>query len=272
MTGGRVTSDAGAADLISQLRGGAVRARSRARRPIQPLTSQVPATHGARTAYRIQQANVERRLSAANTSSATRSGSRPEGHAGDVLAFSEPDYGHLIEHDVARRARAARSRVTLIDPQIEIEPAFVLGSRLRGPGVGVADVLAATEYVCVCFRGHRFAHHRLACPAAGYGGRQRFERARSARASSRHRPESRWISTTWTPSSSWTESFVETGNTSAILGHPANGIAWLANRISEFGLTLEAGHVVLPGTCMRCPSASAATPRSGGPHRGISAR
>ena len=45
---------------------------------------------------------------------------------------------------------------------------------------------------------------------------------------------------------------VETGNTSAILGHPANGIAWLANRIADFGLTLDVGHVVLPGTCTRC--------------------
>jgi 2-keto-4-pentenoate hydratase len=46
-------------------------------------------------------------------------------------------------------------------------------------------------------------------------------------------------------------SVVETGNTSAILGHPANGIAWLANRIAEFGVALEPGHIVLPGTCVR---------------------
>ena len=44
----------------------------------------------------------------------------------------------------------------------------------------------------------------------------------------------------------------ETGNTSAILGHPANGIAWLANRSRNSVSTLEAGHVVLPGTCTRC--------------------
>jgi 2-keto-4-pentenoate hydratase len=44
---------------------------------------------------------------------------------------------------------------------------------------------------------------------------------------------------------------VETGNTNAILGHPAKGIAWLANRIAEFGIALEPGHIVLPGTCTR---------------------
>jgi 2-keto-4-pentenoate hydratase len=44
---------------------------------------------------------------------------------------------------------------------------------------------------------------------------------------------------------------VETGNTGAILDHPANGVAWLANAISQFGVGLQAGHVVLPGTCVR---------------------
>ena len=39
--------------------------------------------------------------------------------------------------------------------------------------------------------------------------------------------------------------------TLADLGHPANGIAWLANSIAAYGASLEAGHVVLPGTCTR---------------------
>jgi 2-keto-4-pentenoate hydratase len=34
--------------------------------------------------------------------------------------------------------------------------------------------------------------------------------------------------------------------------HPANGIVWLANTLGAYGVTLEAGHVVLPGTCIRC--------------------
>jgi 2-keto-4-pentenoate hydratase len=44
---------------------------------------------------------------------------------------------------------------------------------------------------------------------------------------------------------------VETGNSSAILGHPANGIAWLGNTLAQFGVALEPGHVVLPGTCTK---------------------
>ena len=44
---------------------------------------------------------------------------------------------------------------------------------------------------------------------------------------------------------------VETGNTSAILGHPATGIIWLAKALAEYGVSLKAGHIVLPGTCTR---------------------
>ena len=29
------------------------------------------------------------------------------------------------------------------------------------------------------------------------------------------------------------------------------GIAWLANSVAAFGITLEAGHIVLPGTPVR---------------------
>ena len=33
----------------------------------------------------------------------------------------------------------------------------------------------------------------------------------------------------------------------AVLGDPANAVAWLANKLAEFDVTLEAGEVILPG-------------------------
>jgi 2-keto-4-pentenoate hydratase len=33
-----------------------------------------------------------------------------------------------------------------------------------------------------------------------------------------------------------------------VLGSPLNALIWLANTLGEFGVTLEAGHVVLPGS------------------------
>jgi 2-keto-4-pentenoate hydratase len=44
---------------------------------------------------------------------------------------------------------------------------------------------------------------------------------------------------------------VETGAAGAVLGNPANAVMWLANKLAEFGVGLEAGHVVMPGACTR---------------------
>jgi 2-keto-4-pentenoate hydratase len=41
---------------------------------------------------------------------------------------------------------------------------------------------------------------------------------------------------------------VQQGSGAAVLGHPAKAIAWLANAIGGFGVALEAGHVVMPGS------------------------
>src|SRR5437016_11822224 len=60
--------------------------------------------------------------------------------------IDEPDYGHLLDYmmvpDGAKIAHENYCR-----PRVEIELAFVLGKGLKGPGVGLPDVLRATEYV-----------------------------------------------------------------------------------------------------------------------------
>jgi 2-keto-4-pentenoate hydratase len=37
----------------------------------------------------------------------------------------------------------------------------------------------------------------------------------------------------------------------AVLGNPATAVAWLANVLCRFGVQLEAGHVILPGSSTR---------------------
>jgi 2-oxo-hept-3-ene-1,7-dioate hydratase len=43
----------------------------------------------------------------------------------------------------------------------------------------------------------------------------------------------------------------ETGLAAGVLGHPAMGIAWLANKVGRFGMVLEAGHLMLSGSFTR---------------------
>jgi 2-oxo-hept-3-ene-1,7-dioate hydratase len=39
-----------------------------------------------------------------------------------------------------------------------------------------------------------------------------------------------------------------TGLAAAVLGHPATGVAWLANKIAPYGERLNAGDVILAGS------------------------
>jgi 2-keto-4-pentenoate hydratase len=42
---------------------------------------------------------------------------------------------------------------------------------------------------------------------------------------------------------------VEMGKGSAVLGHPALAVAWLADKLAELGTVIGRGEVVIPGSC-----------------------
>lgn len=216
------------------------------RRPIEPLTAMFPQLDVA-DAYRVQQANVQRRLAR---------GERIVGHKigltakamQELFKVDEPDYGHLLD-TMMHPAGRPLGLETLIDPQIEVEPAFVLGRRLQGPGLSEADVLKATQCVMVCLEviDSRIIGWRIRLPdtVADNGSSARVVLG------PRMVPPAGLALDDLATELELDGKVVETGNTSAILGHPAKSIAWLANRIAAFGLALEPGHYVLPGTCTR---------------------
>lgn len=41
------------------------------------------------------------------------------------------------------------------------------------------------------------------------------------------------------------------GEASAVLGNLTKAVAWLARKVASFGVRLEAGHVILPGSFTR---------------------
>jgi 2-keto-4-pentenoate hydratase len=54
-----------------------------------------------------------------------------------------------------------------------------------------------------------------------------------------------------------------TGASGAVLGNLASAVSWLANTVHRFGVTLDAGHVILPGSCTRaCDVAAQQTIRA----------
>lgn len=237
---------AASAGIVADLADELARAEQE-RRPVQPLTERHPGL-SLQQAYQVQQRNVAARV---------RAGERVLGHKIGLTAVAmqelfgvrEPDYGHLL-NTMFLEGGEPLDLSELIDPQIEVEPAFVLGKSLRGPGLGIAEVLAATDYVTACFEviDSRIVDWRIRIQdtVADNGSS-----ARVLLGNRRIKPADLALDQLDTVLS-LDGVAVETGNTGAILGHPANGIAWLANSLAAYGVTLEPGAIVLPGTCTRC--------------------
>jgi 2-keto-4-pentenoate hydratase len=219
----------------------------RTRVPIEPLTS-ASAELDLDSAYRIQRFNVERRLQGGDALVGHKIGltSKP---MQEKFGVDIPDYGHLLR-SMHLDAGEVLDMGELIDPQIEVEPAFVLGRDLAGPGLTIEDVMAATDYITTCFEiiDSRIIDWQIRLPdtVADNGSSSRF-----ILGAERHRPSHEALQDLETVLD-LDGQVVETGNTNAILGHPANGIVWLGNTLAEYGIVLEAGHIVLPGTCIRC--------------------
>ncbi|MEN3375500.1 MAG: 2-oxo-hept-3-ene,7-dioate hydratase, partial [Hyphomicrobiales bacterium] len=116
------------------------------------------------------------------------------------------------------------------------------------PGVGLTDVLRATEYVVPAME---IVDARMVNP------RKIFDTISDNGAAAGivvgGRPvgpmdvDLRWVGGIMMRNSE----IEETGLAAGVLGHPAMGVAWLANKLGSLGVTLEAGHLVLAGSFTR---------------------
>ncbi len=161
--------------------------------------------------------------------------------------IDEPDYGTLLD-DMFIEDGAKIPFERFIVPRAEIELAFVLGKPLKGPGVGLLEVLRATEYVVPAIE---IIDARVQNP------RQIFDTVADngaaagvvigGRAVGPMEVDLRWVSGLLYRNAD----IEETGVAAGVLGHPAMGIAWLANKVGRFGVTLEPGHLMLAGSFTR---------------------
>jgi len=161
--------------------------------------------------------------------------------------IDEPDYGYLYEHFMV----ADGSKVSHSDyctPRVEPELAFVLAESLKGPGVRLLDVMRATEYIIPSIEiidtrvdEPRKIYDTISDNGAGagiiLGGRP-------------IRPND--VDLRMVPGILYRNADIEeTGLACAVMNHPANGIAWLANKLAELDISLKAGDIMLSGSFTR---------------------
>jgi len=161
--------------------------------------------------------------------------------------IDEPDYGHLLDSMmIADGAKVPHENYCL--PRVEIELAFILGQSLRGPGIGLPEVLRATEYVVPAIeivdarlRDQRKIFDTVADNGAAAGI------VIGGRPIGPMDVDLRWVGGIMYRNSE----IEETGVAAGVLGHPALGVAWLANKLGSHGVALEPGHLVLAGSFTR---------------------
>ena len=184
--------------------------------------------------------------------------------------IDEPDYGTLLDSMLYTATSGAVLEIpasNFIAPRVEVELAFVLKAPLRGPGleggkeVTLQDVLAATEYVTPAIeiidsRIEQFDRHTKVM-------RKVFDTISDNAANGGIVVGARQVAPDavdlpWCGAVLRQNGVVEeTGLAAGVQGHPAIGVAWLANKLAPWGESLEPGQIVLAGSFTRPVAAKA---------------
>jgi 2-oxo-3-hexenedioate decarboxylase/2-keto-4-pentenoate hydratase len=222
----------------------ALRAAERDVAPIAPVTERFPGLDVA-DAYAIQLLNVAGRPIAGHKVGLTAQAMR------DMLGVDEPDYGHLLD-DMVLADGATVEWAGLCQPRVEPEITFILDRGLRGPGVTAADVRAATRAVVASIEipCSRIADWRitLADTIADNASAGVMVRGADPKRLDDLPPLADLACELVVNGA-----VVATGSGASVLGDPARAVAWLANTLGPLGVTLEPGHLVMPGSCTAAP-------------------
>lgn len=111
--------------------------------PITAPTKTWPALD-ADSAFAVQRINVEHAIAGGDRLVGYKLGNIAKVMQ-EAFGLGQPDYGFLLASIFAYEGTTLE-RENYIEPFVELEPAFVLKSSLRGPNITVADVINAIDY------------------------------------------------------------------------------------------------------------------------------
>jgi|SRR5699024_1007225 len=202
-------------------------------------------------AYAVQLKNVKQKIAEGHQVTGKKIGLTSVAMQ-ESLGVSEPDYGHLLDSMIVEN-NGAILKEQVMQPRVEAEIAFVLKDDLRGPNVSTLDVLQATEYIVPALEivDSRVKDWKIKLPDtiadnASSGlyvlGDQPI-------------PVNKFNLKQVGMALYQNGKLCNTGVGAAALDDPAYCVAWLANKLSEFDISLKAGEVILSGALSAAVSA-----------------
>ena len=164
----------------------------------------------------------------------------------EMLNVHQPDFGFLTQSMHYQDGDCiSLSEAGLIQPRAEGEIAFCLKHDLQGPGVTASDVLAATEWVAPCFEivDSRIDDWKItivdtiadnaSCGVFVIGEQHTNPNSLDLALASMQLQRNGEVA--------------GSGLGSAVQGHPAQAVAWLANTLGEYGIPFKKGEIILSG-------------------------
>jgi 2-keto-4-pentenoate hydratase len=214
-------------------------------KPIDPLTDTFPGIT-SEEAYRVQLMTIE-----ARKASGTRIVGKKIGLTSPAMQqmfhVEEPDYGHLMD-DMLIYQGFELSMARLVQPRVEGEIAFVLKENLMGPGITPTDVLRSTEGVVAALEiiDSRIRDWKIKIQDTIADNASSAAFVLGTRMVPVESIDLRHVGFVLTKNGQ----IAATGAGAAVLGSPAQSVAWLANRLADYGVGLQAGEIILSGSAV----------------------
>ena len=215
--------------------------------PITPISETYP-NADVDDAYRISQAVTTLKVAAGRVIKGHKIGLTSKAMR-TLTNATEPDYGTMFDNWFVMEGSVI-PRSTMNRPLVEVELAFVLKEPLQGPAITVADVIRSTDFVLPSIE-------IVDTRQAGRGPNTLIDSISDAAAcglvilganpTKLNHIDVRNVGATL----SINGYIEESGMARAVMGNPINAVAWLANKLHEYGVTPQAGHVILSGSFIK---------------------
>ena len=213
------------------------------KREVIKITSEINPNLTVEEGYLVQQELVNIKMSEGKKIIGPKMGLTSQAKM-KQMNVDEPIYGYVFDYMLIENG-GGLSFHELIHPKVEAEIAFVIGEDIEGPGVTGAQVLAKTEYVLPALEiiDSRYENFNFTLPDVIADN---ASTSRVVFGTSLKKPDQLDLDLVGATLSINGE-MKELGAGAAVLGHPANSIAMLANMLSRKGEKVRKGDVILTG-------------------------
>lgn len=212
------------------------------KKPIAPFTSSKDSI-SVQEAYQIQLYQINKKVENGAKIKGKKIGLTSKVMQ-DLFNVQTPDYGHLLDNMIYEDGSTV-SIDRFIQPKVEFEIAFVLKEGLKGPNVTAKDVIAATDYVVPAIE---IIDSRIE------DWKFKFEDTVADNGSSagavigKMKTSVEGIDLAAIGMKAYKNGvYLDGAKGEAVMGNPATAVAWLANEVAEYGISLHAGEVILAG-------------------------